>query len=468
MRNETNGLTEVCALIGHPVEHTMSPLLHNTLAEHTGVNMVYTAFDVGEKKLKNAISGAAALGVKGINVTVPHKNAIIPHLKSVDEEAKLIGAVNTLTFDKEKGIYHGTNTDYSGFKRLLEDEGITVNGVKAIVLGAGGVARAVCALFAKEGAKEVIIANRTIERATSLAKEMNRIAASGDVFTSTTIEALSAPEALPHGEKYLCVQCTSVGMFPNINEAPIEEPTFYEHIETGIDLIYRPRETRFLHLVTMAKGRAVGGLKMLLYQGIESFEQWFDVVLNDEQIGMTYEALDAKLTDPPNIVLIGFMGSGKSTIARILERQTGAKAVDTDERIEKKKKMTIPQMFETKGEEYFRKAETAYLSKTVQKGRTGIILAAGGGMPMREENRRLLRRLGRVVYLQASAKEIYGRIKDDKNRPLVGVENPKARIEELLDERETYYRMAADITIETDDRDPETIAAMILERCAKK
>lgn len=267
-----DGRTRTCGLIGDPVEHTMSPAIHNTLAEALSENLVYVPFHVREGGLKGAVEGAYALNLLGCNVTVPYKSQVLPFLKEIDPLAEKIGAVNTLV--RVEGGFKGYNTDMPGLKRAMDEEGVRIEGEKVLLLGAGGAARAVAMLLSEQGAAEITILNRTRERAERLAEEVN--AAAGRRLAVAM--ALDAYRELPAGtsaeDKYLAIQATKIGMFPNVGDAPIADRDFYDRIHTGCDLIFNPEKTRFMSLVEESGGRAFNGLKMLLYQGIIAYELW--------------------------------------------------------------------------------------------------------------------------------------------------------------------------------------------------
>lgn len=152
-----------------------------------------------------------------------------------------------------------------------------------------------------------------------------------------------------------------------------------------------------------------------------------------------------------NVILIGFMGCGKTTVGLRLSYRLRRAVVDTDKEIEKEEKRTISDIFEADGEAYFRDRETACLQKLIENTNNQII-SVGGGLPLREENRRLLHELGQVFYLRAKGETIYERLKDDTTRPLLQGEDPQTKIEALLQERDPYYRAAADVVIAVDGR----------------
>lgn len=275
---EINGKTEVCALIGDPVEHTLSPLIHNTIAETEGIDTVYAAFHVKKGNTEAALKGAHALGIRGFNVTVPHKEAVIPFLSDIDPMAEAIGAVNTLTFN-EKG-YKGYNTDAVGFVREIRSCGFDIKGEGVVMIGAGGAANAVLNALYFLGAKEVYILNRSAEKAEQKFGEDER----------NKILSLNDFERIP-GDHLFCVQCTSVGLSPDNDRAPIEDKGFYKKIDRAIDIIYRPAETKFMKLVRSEGGRAENGLDMLIYQAVESFKLFHNTEVSERSVDRVREKL---------------------------------------------------------------------------------------------------------------------------------------------------------------------------------
>lgn len=285
---EINGYTRTCGLIGNPVAHTMSPVIHNTLAQKSGHNLVYVPFPVEKGQLEEAVKGGYALNLLGMNVTVPYKSEVISYLKETDELAARIGAVNTLV--RTEGGFKGYNTDMPGLYRGMCSEGIQIENQNVILLGAGGAARAVAFLCAEKKAKKVYLLNRSAEKAKQVAEEVNK------AFERECIEpmALSDHETLPD-EKFLAIQGTSVGLFPDTDRAVIEAESFYQKIHTGYDLIYKPSETKFMKLVRQAGGKAYHGLKMLLYQGIIAYELWNRTQVKEEDALEVYRILKEKM-----------------------------------------------------------------------------------------------------------------------------------------------------------------------------
>ena len=282
---EINGYTRTCGLIGNPVEHTMSPVIHNFLAQETGENLVYVPFRVPSGKIKEAVEGAAALNLLGVNVTVPYKSDVLPFLQEIDPLAERIGAVNTLV--RCEGGFRGYNTDMPGLYRAMCQDGVSIKGEEILLLGAGGVARAVALLLAEKQAGRIFIINRTMERAAQIADLVNRYAGHELAEAMTPGEAL----LLPGRQRYLAIQATNVGMFPDVDKAVIEDRTFYEKLHTGYDLIFNPEKTKFMQLTQAAGGRAFNGSKMLLYQGIIAYELWTGQKISDELAAQAYEKM---------------------------------------------------------------------------------------------------------------------------------------------------------------------------------
>ncbi len=283
---EINGRTRTCGLIGNPVEHTLSPVIHNTLAQRFGHNLVYVPFPVETGQIKEAVAGASALQLLGLNVTVPYKGEVISCLREVDSLAASIGAVNTLV--AVPGGFKGYNTDMEGLYRAMMTEGIQIVDEEIILLGAGGASRAVAYLCAVKGAKRVYLLNRTLEKAQKVAEEVNRAVERQVILPMALTDFDSLPD-----RKFLTIQGTSVGLAPHVEDVVIDDEKFYAKVHTGFDLIYSPWETRFMRLVKKRGGRAYNGLKMLLYQGIIAYELWNRVTVSEADAATVYEKLKA-------------------------------------------------------------------------------------------------------------------------------------------------------------------------------
>lgn len=474
----TDGKTKVCGIIANPVAHSMSPLLQNLYAERTNVNLTYVPFKVEDKNLEAAVKGAFALNILGMNVTVPHKQAAMEYLSEIDATAAAIGAVNTLV--RIDSGYKGYNTDVSGLLRSVREFSGSVKDRPCILIGAGGAAKAAAYMLASEGASVIYVLNRNVERAEKLASYIN------DMFSKDLMRPLALKEygQIPDGN-YFAIQTTSVGMHPDIDGIPIEDETFYQKISDAVDIIYTPAETRFMKMVAAAGGRVINGLDMLLYQGVIAYELWNPgAKVNEETIDEARElVLDRlrknrqieeiskeELNGGParkkaeNIILIGFMGAGKTSVGQHFAKQHNLPFVDIDRIIETTAGMSISDLFAKKGETEFRRRETETLKRlldteTVVPRKT--MISVGGGLPLREENRELLKQLGTVVYLKVSPETVVERLKGDTTRPLLMGENVNERVAELIAKREAFYIEAAHKVIEVDGKDFNEISEEI-------
>ena len=274
-----DGNTGVLGIIGDPVAHSGSPALHNFMADRLGDNLVYVPFPVKPAGLATAIQGAYRLGIRGMNVTVPHKQSVLEEVTELDDAALSIGAVNTLV--RVRGGYKGYNTDYSGFMRQLDHDSVIVYDKPVIVLGAGGAAHAVIYALEKIGASEIFLLNRSRDKAEKdFGKKKN-----------VRILGFEDWEKIPEA-RYICIQCTSVGLAPKTEECVIRDEKFFGLIETGVDLIYQPRETVFMKKVREHGGRAYNGLRMLMYQAVAAYELFADREVPDQVLEELYEQLD--------------------------------------------------------------------------------------------------------------------------------------------------------------------------------
>lgn len=280
MSFEINARTVLLGLLGHPVAHSVSPYLQNRLAELCGLNQRYLAFDIAdEEALEDAVWGGHAMGVKGFNVTVPYKKAVMDFLEETDPIAEKIGAVNTLKWE-ETG-WHGYNTDMPGLLRALAYDGVEIQGKNVVMIGAGGAANAALCAALEGGAAQVLILNRTVAKAEALAEQFGRS------YPFVPIRCMGMKEDFVSymescGEGWIALQTTSVGMHPDVNGLPVSGDDFYKLLSVGYDIIFNPEETAFMKKVKEQGGEAYNGLRMLLFQGIRSYEIWNDVTIGDE------------------------------------------------------------------------------------------------------------------------------------------------------------------------------------------
>ena len=265
------GHTRIVGIIGDPIEHSRSPQMHNAAFAKAGLDYVYVPFHVHPDDLADAIAGFKALNVVGINVTLPHKQAVIPYLTSISREAELVGAVNTLTF-VDDGI-HGDNTDAPGVLRALEEEGdmsVPV-GQEVVVLGAGGSARAVVVALALGGVASITIANRTVERAVSLAEEMQQ-------KTNILMHGMGLTDArLPDAVSrcMLLINTATASMDPT--QPLLVSADWLQSHTIVYDIVYTPPVTPLMKAASERRCPTLGGIGMLVHQGAIAFEKWTGV-----------------------------------------------------------------------------------------------------------------------------------------------------------------------------------------------
>ncbi|GLB58282.1 shikimate dehydrogenase [Cytobacillus sp. NCCP-133] len=260
-------MKKLFGVIGDPIEHSMSPSMHNELFQVYGINANYHAFHVKKENLSDAVKGFKALGFAGFNVTVPHKEAIIPLLDELDPLAKAIGAVNTVV--NENGNLKGFNTDGSGFVKGLLERISMLSEKKVLIIGAGGAARAIYFTMAKEGPGLLDICNRTVTKANLIVK---------DCPYQVTARALNIEEAEHQLEIYdLIIQTTPIGMAPDIERSPIS----IHKLKSGSfvsDIIYNPLETKLLREAGNKGAEIQNGLDMFVHQGALAFKKWNGIV----------------------------------------------------------------------------------------------------------------------------------------------------------------------------------------------
>ncbi len=257
----TNAKTQLFAVLGHPIEHTLSPQLHSKLLEISGYNGIYIAFHTTQVELSADVAFLSRRA-RGFNCTLPHKQAIIPLLEEIDEAAKFCGSVNTVLCDE--GKLYGTSTDGAGLMRALGAEDMAPHGKRVLITGAGGVARVAAYECALVGA-EITIAARRKESALSLCYDvMGSI--KGAKATACGLENIV-------GTYDLFIQCTPVGMYPNVNQMPVDEKTA-RSIPLVFDTIYNPYCTQLLQTAKVAGAKVANGLGMLIYQGVAAQEIW--------------------------------------------------------------------------------------------------------------------------------------------------------------------------------------------------
>lgn len=261
-----SGHTRVLCVIGYPIKHSMSPIMHNAIIRELNLDYIYLAFNISPDNLNLAVNGFRAFNIIGINVTLPFKQKIMNYLDDIDPIAQKIGAVNTIKNDN--GNLSGRNTDAEGAKNALINAGYTTSGKNILILGAGGAARALTYILAKD-INRIVIANRTEKRAINLANEIKKI------FGINVEGKWNSNSVLKEESKKadILINTTPIGMYPSVEKSPI--PAEFLHKDLIVyDIVYNPLETKLMKDAIKMGCNTIGGLDMLVNQGALAFEWW--------------------------------------------------------------------------------------------------------------------------------------------------------------------------------------------------
>ncbi len=385
-------------LLGEKLSHSLSPQLHGYYGKYNYGLIELPPEQVDEFFKKRNFSG--------INVTIPYKKDAYSRCDVVSDTAKAAGAVNTVI--NRGGKLYGYNTDYYGFEYLLKKSGISVGGKKVLVLGSGGASVTVQNVLRDAGACVTVISR-----------------SGKDNYENIDI----------HSDADVIVNTTPVGMYPKTDDVPLNLGVF-KKLSGVIDIIYNPLRTRLLLEAKRLGVPYADGLPMLAAQGFRSAELFLNKQLSPDLIETAEKRL--RLLSG-NIVLIGMPGCGKTSIGKEIARKLKKEFIDTDSLIEQRTSMTIPEIFETSGEESFRRIESKIISEVGKK--TGAIIATGGGTVTREQNRAPLSMNGTVVFIKRDISLL-----PKSGRPV----SQQRGLMHIWAERKELYEGFADITVEGD------------------
>lgn len=387
-------------LLGEKLGHSFSPAIHKKLAGYD--------YQLVEKKPEELADFLTHGTFQGLNVTIPYKKAVIPFCRTLTDQARRIGSVNTIVRQKD-GTLLGHNTDYDGFAYMLRSAGAELRGKKALILGTGGVSPTVKTVLEDLGAGEIVFISRS---------------------GPDNYENLER-----HADAQILVNATPVGMYPNTEVSPVDLNRL-PNLEGVFDLIYNPARTR---LLLQAEERGLcraNGLGMLVAQAKAAAERFLDTAIPDGRV----EEITAQMErETRNLLLIGMPGCGKTTVGRALAQRLGRTLVDTDALVVQAAGCPIPELFAREGEEAFRALEHRALC---QAGRaSGTVIATGGGIVTRRENWAPMRENSTVIFLRRPLDQL----------PLDG--RPVSQttpLEELYAKRLPLYEQTADLTVDND------------------
>lgn len=285
--NRVNGKTKVIALIGNPVEHTISPYIHNTISSLLGHNLIYVPLRTDKHSLEEATLGLRALNISGFNVTVPYKREIMKYMDDNSRDSLLMGAINTVKNTSGKLV--GYNTDAEGFLRSFKEEsGEGFEGKRVMIIGAGGAARAIAVKIAQEGAEKICVINRTISKATEISETINQNI--GNIVSAAEYSDENFYNGFENNQ--IIINTTAVGMYPEIDETPLNENYFESH-HIVYDVIYNPRTTKFLQQAIDKNAKPINGLGMLVYQAILAYEIWTGTKIGSKKSREIFDAISS-------------------------------------------------------------------------------------------------------------------------------------------------------------------------------
>ncbi len=422
-------------VIGKPILQSKSPLMQNAALRACGIEGSYVR--VAAESAEEGLRCAKEAQFSGLNVTAPFKEEMYALLRregcEISAEAEATRAVNTVMISDAS--VRGCNTDVAGVQRSFAAADVSVAGARALVLGAGGAARAaVCALRA-QGAL-VTIANRSPGKAEDLAAR----------FACESIALPRVAEVLPHVQIVVNTAQTTAEVLPG--ELLRAEMVI-------LDALYA-QETALQRAACAAGARLISGLEWLLWQGAEAFSLFSG---REAPVEAMREALGAIEKSKRHVALVGMMGVGKSTTAEQFARLAGMRRRELDEEIEQRIGCSIAEMVTEQGEEAFREAEYEVLEEAL--GDAAAVISCGGGVPTRRENRRLLKEAARVVWLWALPKTLSARMPDAQSRPLLRGFDTESRLQELLASRRMMYADVCDLFLPTGMNAPEKVAQRI-------
>ena len=403
--------------IGEHLGHSFSREIHSRLSDYK-----YELREVERDKLDAFMTERDFIA---INVTIPYKEMVMPHLHSIDEGARMIGAVNTVV--NRGGLLYGYNTDFYGMSELIKHAGVEVGGKKVAILGTGGTAKTARAVLTALGAGETVTVSRT---------------AKDGIIDYATLHS-------EHTDTEVIVNTTPVGMYRDFDGVPADISKF-PRLSGVIDAVYNPLRTRLVS-DAMAHGiKAEGGLYMLVAQAVRASEIFLDTTY---PAGTTERVFREMMAEKENIVFIGMPACGKTTVSRILARDSWREVIDTDERIVAEVGVDIPTIFANEGEAKFREYEADVIRRVSQD--TGKIIATGGGAILNPDNVARLKRNGKIYFIDRSLESLI----PTADRPL---SSTKEAIEKRYNERYDLYKKHADVVVDA-NAPAEEVAEKISE-----
>ena len=387
-----------CGLIGEKLSHSFSPQIHRHLSDYS-----YELFEMSEGEVGAFLKSDR---FDSTNVTIPYKKTVMPFLDEISDEARRIGSVNTITRTKTGGL-RGDNTDYFGFSYMIRKSGIEIKGKKVLILGTGGASLTARTVCSDMGAEKITFVSR-----------------SGEVNYSNVYDLCADTEVV--------INCTPVGMYPKNLVSPISLERL-PSVEGVADMIYNPAKTRLLLDAQRLGIRYINGLSMLVAQAKKACELFLGERIDDSEIDRIVSLIE---NETMNIILVGMPGCGKSTLASLISGATGRELVDTDALIVEAEGRSIPDIFASDGEDFFRACE--HRAAEAAGKLSGKVIATGGGIVTREENLDALRQNGKIFFIERDISLL-----SRDGRPL----SQGADLNAMYEKRLPLYKQFADFTV---------------------
>lgn len=410
-------------VIGEKLTHSMSPQIHKRYFDYYKQDSTYVITQIPMEDMLGDCSGLLK-EYDGFNVTVPYKEKVLKYLNGTSDEAKEIGAVNTVV--NQGGDMYGFNTDPFGFESLLIHNDVAIKDKVFVVLGSGGASKSVCYILKKRGAKKVIVVTRK----------------------DTSEEGYMTYSALESFRGDVLVNTTPVGMYPNVDNCPVSENVI-ANFDTVVDIVYNPVYTELLKAAVRLSKKAVGGLYMLVAQAMKSEEIWQKKITDKELYVDIYNALMKEYfqKNGGNIYLTGIMSCGKTVKGKRVARTLGWEFIDADEYIEKISGRTVKQLF-AEGEHVFRKWESKAMYELSL--RKNIVVATGGGAILKDENVSAMKLSGIIVLIERNIEDILNGINTD-TRPLL--KDGKDKLVSIYEARKDRYYATCDVAVKSYEYD---------------
>jgi shikimate dehydrogenase len=442
------------AVLGNPVGHSVSPELHYEVFRIKNLDYDYIKIQLSENEFKSAVS-VMREKLSGFNLTIPFKSHILPFLESSEPRVSLLGACNTVCI--KDGKMTGFNTDGYGFLSALRLSDVTLENKKVLLLGAGGAAASIAFETAQRCAR-LTCAARNADKAQSFVNRISGITGVANI-SAADISSVS-------GEFDIIINTTPLGMHPLTDETPVKLNNF-TGVEFVYESIYNPPMTRLLMDARENGIKYDNGLSMLVFQGLKSEEHWNALEFSDDEIKKIFIKAEKSVTisrlnnirKKSNIALIGFMGSGKTTIGKKLSKRLDMDFLDLDEKIEREQNMKISEIFEKYGESRFRELETRALKDCLKLSNT--VISAGGGAVITQGNPEILKQCAFVVLLDTDFGSIVKNLEGSEDRPLLKAHSD---LYSLYKTRIDIYKKSCDIAVsfkKSSDDDDRAVMAHI-------